>query len=306
MRTLFGVRASSILYDVLLARADTRPFLLPANVCPIVPLTFLKADVPFEFLDISPDTLHMDLDSVQERLSTADKGYGGLLYVHSYGDPATPKETFLEVKRHNPDLLIIDDRCLCVPDVQLDPSSAADVILYSTGYAKIVDVGFGGYAFLSAGADIPHRSLPYRAGALRAAESNYKKVIESSRPYIYSDTDWLETDAELPPWAEYSQRIREALRISLERRQAINNVYDAMLPADMRLPSSYQLWRYNICVRDNKATLAAVFAAGLFASRHYASLAGLFGPGVGGHAAKLANQVINLFTQYILFCIQYL
>jgi len=297
MKTIIGVRASSILYD-LLTKGDARPFLLPANVCPIVPLTFLKAGVPYEFVDISPDTLHMDLDQVRERLSTAGGGYGGLVYVHTYGDPVTPNYAFLEIKQRHPRLLLIDDRCLCVPELQPDPRSAADVLLYSTGYAKIVDLGFGGYAFLRDQVDVVHRRLPYKPEALRRLERDYKKAIEIGRPYTYIDTDWLETDAELPSWAQYTERIRGSLSSSLEQRRCINAIYDAVLPTDMRLPANYQLWRYNIRVKDNRKTLAAIIAGRLFASSHYASLAGIFGPGAGSNAAKLASQAINLFNDH--------
>ncbi len=60
-----------------------------------------------------------------------------------------PAGSLKEIKENHPDLLLIDDRCLCVPDLEPDLSSPAEVILYSTGYGKIVDLGFGGYACLS-------------------------------------------------------------------------------------------------------------------------------------------------------------
>jgi hypothetical protein len=53
MKLIQAPRASAILYNLLVGRADSRPWLLPANICPIVPITFLKAQVPFEFVDIS-------------------------------------------------------------------------------------------------------------------------------------------------------------------------------------------------------------------------------------------------------------
>ena len=68
METVIAPRASTILYDLLVSMRDRRTFLLPANICSIVPLTFLKAGTPFEFVDISPETLHMDLEQVQTSL----------------------------------------------------------------------------------------------------------------------------------------------------------------------------------------------------------------------------------------------
>ena len=45
-------RASAILYNYLSGNHFDKPFLLPANVCPVVPLSFMKAGVGFEFIDI--------------------------------------------------------------------------------------------------------------------------------------------------------------------------------------------------------------------------------------------------------------
>src|ERR1700690_4329818 len=146
MKTNLATRASTIIYNLLYGRDGGRVFLLPANICPIVPITFFKAGVPIEFIDISPRTMHMDLEQAQGRLKT--RRYGGLLYAHTYGDPSTPQDFFSLIKKQYPDLMVIDDRCLCIPDLVPDPTNTADVILYSTGYAKIVDLEYGGFAHL--------------------------------------------------------------------------------------------------------------------------------------------------------------
>ncbi len=298
MKTVLGPRASSILYDLLMTHGSKRPFLLPANVCAIVPLTFLKAKAPFEFVDISPSTLHMDLGNVQRLLASRKGAYGGVLYVHTYGDPFTPNQFFGEIKHQNPDMLVVDDRCPCVPDLEPDASVIADAVLYSTGYAKIVDQGFGGYAFLQEGVPWQHRSLPYQHQALEVLDGNYKRSIADRQPFQYADTDWLQTDVELPTWPDFSARLRSTLKLSLEHRSCLNTVYDALIPAEIRLPASYQLWRYNIRVKDNRGVLAAIFDAGLFASAHYASLTGVFGAGAGSNASELADHVINLFNDH--------
>ena len=50
MNFVYEIRASTILHNLLRASSQHRPWLLPANVCPIVPLTFLKAGCEFEFV----------------------------------------------------------------------------------------------------------------------------------------------------------------------------------------------------------------------------------------------------------------
>ena len=298
MKTVLAARASAILYDLLLAHGGGGTFLLPANICPIVPLTFFKAKVPFEFVDISPNTFHMNLEEAQRRITANKEHFGGLLYVHTYGDPSTPNETFRAIKKGNPELLLIDDRCLCVPDVAPDPWSEADAILYSTSYGKIVDMGWGGFAFLSDSLAYEHQRLPFQDQDLENIESGYKRSIEACSAYVYQESNWLQTDIEMPRWPRYSERVRNMAKLALLQSTNVNAIYNSLIPAELRLPAPYQAWRYNIRVQDNQKILAAIFAGGLFASAHYASLEGIFGAGTGEHAAALAGQVLNLFNDF--------
>ncbi|MEZ0396487.1 MAG: hypothetical protein ABWK53_08690 [Anaerolineales bacterium] len=295
MKLVLERRASAILYHLLTARADRRPFLLPANICPIVPLTFLKAGVPFEFVDISAATLHMDLEAAAARLQSG--GFGGLLYAHTYGEPSTPFDFFAAVKADHPSLLLIDDRCLCEPDLT-PPRHPADVLLYSSGYAKIVDLGFGGYAFLRP--DLPYapRPLPFQPEHLKALEQAYKESLAARRPFHYADSDWLESGGDMPAWDEYRRRLAEGLKQAQAHRNTINAIYAARLPAWAQLPPAYQNWRFNLRLPQREQARQAIFEAGLFASAHYASLAGVFAPGVCPQAESLAAQVLNLFNDH--------
>jgi hypothetical protein len=42
----------------------------------------------------------------------------------------------------------------------------------------------------------------------------------------------------------------------------------------------------------------SISSAGLFASRHYASLVGIFGSGIGVNSAALAGSILNLFNDF--------
>ncbi len=296
MKIAFAPRASAILYDLLASRGDPRPFLLPANICPIVPITFLKAGVPFEFVDLSPANWQMDLDSA-ETLLTGGR-YGGLLYAHTYGEPSTPQAFFRRMRQRDDSLLLIDDRCLCPPETPSETDSAAHVSLYSTGYAKFVDLGFGGYAFLADDVSCHEHHLPFDAEALRDVEEGYKQAIAGREPYRYRDSDWLETGPPPLGWEEYLRRLTKSLPPAREHRRALNEIYANRLPAELSLPPAYQNWRYNILVPHKERVLDAIFFAGLFASSHYASLAGVFAPGDCPHAENLAGRVVNLFNDH--------
>jgi len=296
MKTILAARASAILYNLLSSKNAKRAFLLPANICPIVPITFFKAQMPFEFIDISTETLNMDLERAESLIKTGK--YGGLLYAHTYGEPSTPNDFFLDIKNNHPDLLIIDDRCLCTPNTMTDPASKADVILYSTGYSKIVDQNHGGFAFIRDNLNYPSQSLPFHPKDLDELEKSYKKSVEAKEAFSYTDSDWLEIDADPPPWSEFAEDVRTAKESSKAHRLSINAVYNSAIPASLQLSEPYQLWRFNIRVPNKMKTLGAIFKARLFASSHYSSLAGIMGEGTCPNAEQLAGEVINLFNDF--------
>jgi hypothetical protein len=296
MQIVQAPRASAILYNLLKSQANTNPWLLPANICPIVPLTFFKAGIPFEFVDISAGTLHMDLEQAEGQLER--EPYGGVLYAHTYGEPSIPNEFFQRVKSRHPDLMLVDDRCLCVPDLDPPDELFVDVALYSTGYAKIVDLGFGGYAFLNDNLAYRLEHLPFTPRAHDEIEREYKQAVQNRSPYVYTDSDWLQTDAGLPAWYDYRQQIEDGVQASLQHRVAINEIYADGLPPEIQCSPEYQTWRFNLRLKNKDKILAAIFASGTFASSHYASLAGIMAPGQCPQAETLADETINLFNDH--------
>jgi hypothetical protein len=294
MRAVQAPRATTILYDLLAARPQWRPWLLPANICPIVPVAFLKAGVPFEFVDIATETLAMDTGQALARLAREE--LGGILYSHGYGDESTPDAFFGEVKALRPEMLVVDDRCLCVPETS-PRATSADVLLYSTGYSKVVDFGSGGYAFLRE--PVPYRavSLPFESRDLEALTASYKQATVDD-PFVYRDADWLESAPPAESWKDYARRIDSALPAALAQRRAVNAVYAERIPEALQLPGRYQLWRFNLRTRRRQEALDALFAAGLFASSHYRSLAGVMGPGSAPRAQALGREVVNLFNDH--------
>ena len=296
MKIIQAPRASAILYNLLVDQNNRQPWLLPANICPIVPITFFKARFPVEFVDISVETLHMDLEQVEVRLKRG--AYGGILYAHTYGEPSTPDAFFQQVKSQYPELILVDDRCLCIPDLESPKNICADVTLYSTGYAKVVELHFGGYAFIKDETPYRPQHLPFDPKAHEDIKIGYKRAIQNREPYSYKDSDWLQTDADLPAWYDYRQQIEDGLKASLLHRAKLNEVYSNRLPAEIQLPGAYQSWRFNIRVKNKEHVLKAIFSAGLFTSSHYASLAGIMAQGQCPQAENLANEIINLFNDH--------
>ena len=141
-------RASAILYNYLSGNHFDKPFLLPANVCPVVPLSFMKAGVGFEFIDI--DESHAM--STEKCLTAIEAGkYSGLVFVHAYGKKYDNKEFYRAVKSLDANRCIIDDCCLCIPELADSLPENVDLCLYSTGYAKFIELSYGGYASFRGG-----------------------------------------------------------------------------------------------------------------------------------------------------------
>jgi len=292
----FERRASTVLFSLLRGRRDDRPFLLPANACPILAITLLKAGVPFELVDISRSTLCMDSDAALERVRRNRGRYGGLIYVRNYGALLDADQFFVEFKREAPDVLIVDDRCLCPPEVLERVPEAIDVVLYSTGYAKYVDLGWGGYGIANDAVEYRTSHDSFDAGALELLTSRYKIALAAGVRFVYRDTPWLERDPPPVDWEDYVASVRAESAQSASVKRSINAIYKAQIPAELQLPEQFQNWRFNLLVENAAEALKSIAAAGLFASNHYASLSGIFSEEPAPLARNLHRHVVNLFN----------
>jgi len=297
---VYARRASALLFNLLRHWRDPRPFLLPANVCPVVPLTFLKAGQPFQLLDIDAVDLGLDRVACRRRLEDDPERYAGVLYVRPYGAVDDLSPFLRSLRGVRPDLLIVDDRCLCAPDFDgdgLEPE--ADAILYSTGRAKPVDVGWGGFAHLRQGVGYSETALGFELGALRAVEAAYKAAIAERRPFEGDGGDWLDNRQPEVAWEDYRQAALEQRRLVGDHRQRLNWIYAQGLPDSIQLSERFHGWRFQVRVPHPQELLERLRAEGLFASRHYASLGrGIFADGAYIRAEALAAEIVNLFNDH--------
>lgn len=255
-------RASAVLYNVLRALGQRGTFLLPANVCPVVPATFVAAERPFVLMDIAEPWLGMNVERclAWARASSA----AGVLYVRTYGTEIDPTPLFAALREVREDLLLIDDKCLCRPDCDgASVSPLADMTLFSTGHGKYVDLAHGGFAHLRS-------RVAYRR--------------QQSSP------EWLDLSAPDLSWNEYRERVVAEASAADAQKAALNAIYANNLPAEVQLPTDFQRWRFNIRVPQPDRLVDSAFASGLFASRHYAASP------VHPVAAQLHAEVVNLFN----------
>ena len=286
-------RACSLLYSYI-KEHSSRLWLLPVNVCPDVPLTFCLAQVSFKFIDIDPKTLCIDLDEVEKIIHQSPPGSIGLLYVRTYGVLNDIKSEFSRIKSIKKDILIIDDRCLCMPTCNPD-FEGADMLLYSTGHCKQIDLNGGGFAFYNA--DVEYHideALLYNG---TDEEVLYKKAFDEGCPLNNVPTGWLKQDY-FEPFSEYFKKIKDKIPEREAQRTVINSIYSKNLPSEIQLRPEYQTWRFNIVVDSSvkDAILTNLFHNNLFASTHYHCVNRLFDSQIFLESDLLYSRVINLFN----------
>jgi hypothetical protein len=294
----FENRAATVLYRLFKDRVAPGPVLLPANVCPIVPLALLKAGQRYEFIDISLKTLCIDHALLIDRWKHPADKPSGLVYVRTYGAiEAEAASIFSTLRSINPQALLIDDRCACPPSFEKSSLlDGADAVLYSTGYAKYADIGFGGYAFLDEGVSYSSKALTYDAASLHDLTKQCKAAICNETKFTYTDSPWLDGTQPAVTWREYRGLVEKQATKVAKIKSTLNSIYREIIPAKIQLDENFQSWRFNIKVGNKFEIMRIIESAGLFASGHYDALAGKLGPGSGTAAEINHSQIINLFN----------
>lgn len=299
MPAVFESRACAVLYNLLRTQAHPGPWILPANVCPIVPLTFRLARRGFELVDVDPVTLCLDRDLTTRRLREGPGDHGGVLFVRTYGIESSFDDAFATWRAAAPGALLVDDRCVCPPAFDGPAEDGpVDALLYSTGYAKPLDLGAGGYGLLRDGVAYERHEREHDPDALERVTAAYKDAVAGRRPYEEprDGRGWLDTSRPAMPFESYRARIEGALPEALAHRRVLDAIYRGGIPAAHRLDDAERHWRFHVLTDDPDGLVRALFHAGLFAGRHYADLSPVFGAGRAPVAEAFHARVVNLFN----------
>jgi len=288
-------RASAILYTFLRNKSFERPFLLPANVCPVVPLTFLKAKTDFEFIDID-ETHAMSKRQAKEKIISG--GYSGIVFVHAYGKLFNNTSFYQELKEISPEICIIDDRCLCQPDLTGVQPLYTDLVLYSTGYAKYVELLFGGYG-ISKSNNINFYDNAFSKDAETIQQERLRKCLRDEEVYdLPSDYPWMDCSALPMPQKQYFELISSKINAIREKKEYINKIYRTHLPKEIQWGPEYEGWRFNISIEKRDKILDAIFQNDLFAGANYPSTSYMFKKQHAPYAEEEAQHVLNLFNNH--------
>lgn len=294
MNITIANRACSIIYS-LVKRTNPGVWLLPVNVCPDVPLTFCEANVDFEFVDIDPDTLCMDESKVLEKITDNKTKYAGIIFVRTYAYVYDTVDFFRKCRAVCPDVFIVDDRCLCIPD--LDPINyGADLILFSTGHCKQIDLGGGGFCISSFDV-ILDKNTKYKGVD---EESIYKLSYATGEPLVEIPQGWLDVQPHSILKENYFEEIERSVENRREYRSRINLLYSLNLPKEIQYSSHFQDWRFNIKIPMllKSVLLQSLFENGLFASNHYHSANKLFDRDDFPVSEHVFDTTINLFNDF--------
>ena len=236
MKLLTANRANKLLYNFIKVNRIAGKVLLPANVCPDVVKTLQFAGLSVQFLDLQAETLCIH----QEAALAEAKNATMMIFVHTYGIEHEFTAVFQQLREVNPYLIIVDDKCLCLPDLDVK-DSAADLVLYSTGEKKMVNLGGGAIGYLA-------DKWEYDEVAVEGCDclSNELWLLDPKQLYLKMDT-------------------------IIAHKEKLNAVYRT-LPEQIQLPDAFQHWRFNILVQNKEEILAALKEEGLAAESVYASL----------------------------------
>lgn len=221
MKLVTAYRANKILYNFLASnKLIGASVVLPANICPDVVDTLRLAKMQLHFVDIAPDTLCMNQQMALEFAQDIQV----LLFVHTYGLEQDFDEFYEEVRKINPEIVIIDDKCLCLPELQLE-TSAADLVLYSLGSKKQVEMGEGAIGYV-------------------ADKWQYEEVkVEENNGVLENRSFELK-----------EEKLVDRMDTIITHKEKLNAIYRANLPKDIQFPEQFQHWRFNIWIEsvDNR------------------------------------------------------
>lgn len=296
---IYRNRASAILYEFLMSNFDKiDKVILPANTCEMVPLVYLKASIEIEFVDMSLETYCMDLEILEKKISQEKNKKIAIHYVRNYGSKWKNDDMKIyELKKKFPSIIFIDDRCLCKPElVKKQDISALE--LYSTGYAKYIDLNGGGFAFIS-------EEMNYNSTPIEYLDKHWKKINElikkskiNNIPFKpnYSQLAWLKIE-KLSDIGSYLRKMFLEMEKMEIHKKNLNKIYSENLPKSIQLNDNLNEWRFNILVNDNDTLIKKLYSKKLFASKHYQSLGnGFFTKKIFNSICSISKNIVNLFN----------
>jgi len=139
-----GSTALRILFEII--GSEGAKVLVPANICEIVIATIYASGLQPIYYDVDAMSGNANLNHIQKIYSGKEKI---LIAVHNYGTPIQ----IIDIKSWSvkENIFLIEDVCNCLGGFIKDQPVGVlgDVSIFSFGYAKIIEYGFGGAMWIN-------------------------------------------------------------------------------------------------------------------------------------------------------------
>ena len=292
--------------------------LAPANVCYAALYPALYAGWRVRFVDVSPHDGNLEPQAVEEFLACDHAD--ALLAPHMYGQPIADLPQIADACAQANVTLIEDCASAMGATADYPVGKVGDYTVFSTGYAKVVDVGFGGLLASERHeldwAPAIEASLPLRTESLEQTETLFGKLYRTLRTFGDSQLDQAvyrvmpEATRDLflhRLSAEQTDQVTAALagldEIVAQRRQcqeACQQIWDEAAPERARAypyAAGAVPWRFTFLVDPaiRKPLVSACLEANVPISDWYPSIAPMLGDlGSYPSAEAMGDAILNL------------
>ena len=118
---------------------------------------------------------------------------------------------------------------------------------------------------------------------------NHKKIFSSKT------NNWLESSNNIVT-KKYFLSIKDYKKKVNVHKKKINNIYNQILPNEIKIDKKLNNWRYNILVPQRKILIKKIFKENLFASTHYYPSSKIFQNIKMKNSDYIGNNIVNLFN----------
>lgn len=320
-------RASVGIYFALLEKQypEGSKIIVPANLCYAGIFPAIYAGLKPEFCDVDPFTGNVTFDTFS---SAYDADVVAAIIPHMYGNPVEQLPEIAAFCRMNQILLIEDCASAMGASAQnYKLGSVGDYVVYSTGYSKTLDLGFGGFLF-SKNYDLSfteslEEQLPdiseesernmaffsklYRLIRNAGSDTKIEKMIFRGLSESCRDDFLHKIDNGKKAWL--FEQIKNLPDVIEQRRSALAH-YKEKLEGCCLQPYPYAVgsvpWRYNFFVDGGlrEFVIKRCLEEGLPVSDWYPRVTNLFGvhdefPGAKMHEKMILNFPLLVSTEKI-------
>ena len=257
-----GATALYLLAKELLPNGGT--VLVPANICYAAIYPFKYAGIDIAFCDVDKYSGNITLDTLH---NSNNMDFQLAIVPHMYGNPVLEMEQIVQCF-HEMNVIVIED---CALAMGLKKTHG-DYVLYSTGYSKTIDLGFGGLLHgpdsVLKNCENREKALEYRTHDGKVYERFFAKLyrflrncneenelIDSIYCDMYKQSRGLFISKIDIPEKDYVINGITKIEKVIEKRKKNKKLYDKLLNS-LKHVCKYSFskeaipWRYNLLVDD--------------------------------------------------------